>query len=60
MKAAITNFLNPSQIASRLRDLGPYFLIELIVPGGSVFALLLWWYQHRHDAKPLRFPCKAA
>ncbi len=34
--------------ASRLSELGPYLAIELIMPGGSLLALGLWWYRHRH------------
>ena len=30
-----------------LRSLGPYAAIELLLPGGSVLALLLWLYR-RH------------
>jgi hypothetical protein len=30
-----------------LRDFGPYAAIELLLPGGSVVALLYWWYRHR-------------
>ena len=30
-----------------LRELGPYALLELVVPGGSVIAALLWLYR-RH------------
>ena len=31
----------------RLRALAPYALIELIMPGGSLMALLLWLYRRR-------------
>jgi hypothetical protein len=31
----------------RFRALAPYALIELILPGGSVVALLLWLYRRR-------------
>jgi hypothetical protein len=31
-----------------LRGLGPYLLVELILPGGSLIALLLWLYNHKH------------
>ena len=31
----------------RLKALAPYALIELILPGGSVMALLLWLYRRR-------------
>jgi hypothetical protein len=33
----------------RLKALAPYALIELILPGGSMMALLLWLYRRRRD-----------
>ena len=30
-----------------MRELGPYAAVELLLPGGSVIALLLWLYR-RH------------
>ena len=30
-----------------LREIAPYALIELILPGGSLVALLLWLYRRR-------------
>jgi len=37
--------------AVALKDLGPYAAIELVLPGGSVLALLLWLYRrHRKSA----------
>jgi hypothetical protein len=30
-----------------LRALGPYAVIELVLPGGSLIALLLWAFRHR-------------
>jgi hypothetical protein len=33
----------------RLKVLAPYALIELILPGGSVMALLLWLYRRRKN-----------
>jgi hypothetical protein len=27
--------------------LGPYLMLEILLPGGSLFALLLFLYQHR-------------
>jgi hypothetical protein len=33
----------------RLKALAPYALIELILPGGSLVALLLWLYRRRKD-----------
>ena len=44
-------------IVSQFRTLGPYLAIELILPGGSIVALLLWLYRHRiaarHEAAPI-------
>jgi hypothetical protein len=37
-------------IVVRLRDLAPYALIELVLPGGSVMALLLWLYRRQRKA----------
>ena len=34
------------------KTLGPYALLELLLPGGSLFALLLWLYRHRHHQEP--------
>ena len=34
-------------LPASLRSLGPYLLVELILPGGSLFALLLWLYNHK-------------
>ena len=28
-----------------LRRMGPYLLIELLLPGGTLFAVLLWLYN---------------
>ncbi len=33
-----------------LRELAPYALMELILPGGSVMAVLLWLYRRRRNA----------
>ena len=29
-----------------LKQLGPYAAIELVLPGGSLIAVLLWLYRH--------------
>jgi len=34
-------------VIAKLRVLAPYALIELILPGGSVMALLLWLYRRQ-------------
>jgi hypothetical protein len=35
---------------AKLRAVAPYALIELILPGGSVMALLLWLYRRQRKA----------
>ncbi|HWZ70013.1 MAG TPA: hypothetical protein VN326_00870 [Casimicrobiaceae bacterium] len=34
-------------IFGQLRSLSPYLAVELVLPGGSIVALLLWTYRHR-------------
>jgi hypothetical protein len=36
--------------AAQLRGLAPYAAIELVLPGGSLIALLLWLYRRRNNA----------
>jgi hypothetical protein len=36
-------------VIGRLKALAPYAAIELILPGGSVMALLLWLYRRRKN-----------
>jgi hypothetical protein len=40
-------------VMARLRVLAPYALMELILPGGSVMALLLWLYRRRKNGSGL-------
>jgi len=37
-----------------LKNLGPYMAVELILPGGSLLALLLWLYRRRQRLVALR------
>ncbi len=32
----------PSRVVAILRALGPYAVIELVLPGGTLLALILW------------------
>ena len=41
--------LYAAAVIVRLRALAPYALIELVLPGGSVMALLLWLYRRRKN-----------
>jgi hypothetical protein len=51
MLAALRERTFAAAVVRRLKDLAPYALIELILPGGSVMALLLWLYR-RQKQKP--------
>jgi hypothetical protein len=37
-------------VIGKLRDLAPYAAIELVLPGGSLMAFLLWIYRRRKKA----------
>ena len=46
-------------VVVRFKALAPYALIELVLPGGSVMALLLWLYRRRKNGVGLgRFPVR--
>jgi hypothetical protein len=38
------------------RELSPYLLIELLLPGGTVIALLLWMFRRRSGAAAVQAP----
>ena len=40
---------DPAAIVARLRELAPYAAI-LVLPGGSLMALLLWVYRRKKNA----------
>jgi hypothetical protein len=40
---------NTAAVLVRLKALAPYALMELVLPGGSVMALLLWLYRRRRN-----------
>ena len=39
-------------IVDGARRLGPYLLVELFVPGGTLIAFLMWLRQQRRKAAP--------
>jgi hypothetical protein len=41
-------------LESLLRNAGPYLLLELIMPGGTVLALLLFYWQRRGGPQTIR------
>ena len=36
-----------ADLAGPMRDLGPYAVVALIVPGGCLIALAFWAFRHR-------------
>jgi hypothetical protein len=38
---------------AKLKELAPYAAIELVLPGGSVVALTLWFYRRRRKVPGL-------
>jgi hypothetical protein len=43
-------------LMGRVREFGPYAAIELVLPGGSLIAVLLWIYrknQHAHNTQEI-------
>jgi hypothetical protein len=40
-----------------LREFAPYAAIELLLPGGSLMALLLWFYRRRKMTKTREGQC---
>jgi hypothetical protein len=34
-------------VVSKLRNVAPYAVIELVLPGGSLIALALWFYRRQ-------------
>lgn len=42
-----------TRLGAILRQLGPYVAIEILLPGGTLMALLLWFYRRRrHNFAP--------
>jgi len=38
-----------AHLATLMRSFGPYVVIELLLPGGSMIALSLWIFRHREE-----------
>jgi hypothetical protein len=58
---AVPSGWTPSLAALRdlARKTGPYLAIELVVPGGTLVALLLFLYQRRREGRPVRLALRA-
>ena len=55
LQSRIRNGWSVSDMFRRLPGLGPYLLIELLLPGGTLIALLVYVYQHKRPALALAF-----
>jgi hypothetical protein len=44
---------NLKSVADLAQKAGPYLLLEILLPGGTLFALLLFLYRRRSDGVPL-------
>jgi len=40
-----------ASVVAMLREIAPYAAIELVLPGGSLMALLLWLYRRPRQAR---------
>jgi hypothetical protein len=36
-------------VVQQIRRFGPYVALELIMPGGTLLAAVLWWSRHSHE-----------
>lgn len=41
------------RMVSAMRTMGPYVALELLVPGGTLLSLLLWFARNRRAAREL-------
>jgi hypothetical protein len=39
-----------TRVVATLRDLAPYAAIEIVLPGGSLMAFLLWLYRRQKSS----------
>jgi hypothetical protein len=66
MNAVTPSILNPARLLAHVgfadwlargvtavRAIGPYAAIEIILPGGTLFAFLLWLYRRHQRGEPL-------
>jgi hypothetical protein len=42
------------RILDGARSASPYLLAELLLPGGTLIALLMWLYRHRDKYRPVQ------
>ena len=45
-------------IGKRVRSCGPYIIIELVLPGGTLISLLLYLYRRRIASQALQAPAR--
>ena len=49
--AAVELRAHTALVVGKIRAVAPYALMELILPGGSVMALLLWLYRRQKTVR---------
>jgi hypothetical protein len=52
--------MNAARVKAILRSLGPYVTLELIVPGGTMIALLLWLFRRSQTPTRQNIPDKGS
>jgi hypothetical protein len=50
MYAVVMQRCRGAAVFEGLRNAGPYLLVELLLPGGTLMALLLYLYRNRRSA----------
>jgi len=51
-----TTVMRSIRFLGSLQQLGPYLLLEILLPGGTLFALFLLFYQRRHKLGAAALP----
>jgi hypothetical protein len=51
-RTARTLSAHTAAVVARLREFAPYAAIEVVLPGGSLMALLLWLYRRQKALSP--------
>ena len=41
----------PRSMIKAVRAMGPYLALELLLPGGTLFSLMLWFARNRRAAR---------
>jgi hypothetical protein len=47
-----------ARATANLKELAPYAILELVLPGGSLMAILLWLYRRRLSRRGVGLPTR--